>query len=49
MTWGDWFLLAVSAQYVMAAVAYGIQGNTGYALALMCWGIGNVGLIVSSK
>ena len=49
MKWGDWFLLAMSAGYVMAAAAYAMQGNSGYALALTCYAIANRGLIASSK
>jgi len=46
---GDWFLLAMSAGYVGAAVAYWIHGNNGYALALMCYALANVGLVMASK
>lgn len=48
MKWGDWFLLAMSLGYVLAAVAYAIQGNPGYALALVCYAVANCGLIWAS-
>jgi len=48
LSWGDVFLLAMSAGYVVAAVAYWIHGNNGYALALMCYAVANVGLVKAS-
>lgn len=48
LSWGDAFLLCMSAGYVAAAVAYWMQGNSGYALALMCYAVANVGLIKAS-
>lgn len=49
MTWGDSFLAAMSFGYVCAAVAYKLQGNDGYALALLCYAIANIGLIYAAK
>lgn len=49
MTWGDWFLLAMSLGYLGAAIAYFAQGNTGYAVALTCYSIANLGLIYAAK
>ena len=49
LSWGDWFLLVMSAGYALAAVAYWMQGNHGYALALSCYAVANVGLIQATK
>jgi hypothetical protein len=49
MTWGDTFLAAMSAGYLLAAGAYLVQGNPGYALALLCYSVANVGLILAAK
>jgi hypothetical protein len=49
MTPGDWFLAAMSAGYVGAAIAYGIQGNVGYAVALSCYAAANCGLIYAAR
>jgi hypothetical protein len=49
MSYGDIFLSVMSAGYLMAAIAYGIQGNPGYALALTCYAFANVGLIYAAK
>ncbi len=49
MTWGDWFLSAMSIGYFGASAAYFAQGNTGYAVALTCYGIANFGLIYAAK
>ena len=48
MKWGDYFLLAMSAGYVLAAAAYLSEGNRGYALALGCYAVANLGLIWAS-
>lgn len=48
MKWGDWFLAAMSLGYVAAAVAYWLEGNKGYAVALMAYAIANGGLISAS-
>lgn len=48
MKWGDAFLLTMSAGYVCAAVAYFLEGNKGMALALSCYALANVGLILQS-
>ena len=48
MKWGDWFLLAMSAGYVLAAAAYLADGNKGYALALLAYAVANLGLIWAS-
>lgn len=48
MKWGDWFLLAMSAGYVLAAGAYYVEGNKGYALALGCYAVANLGLICAN-
>lgn len=45
MTLGDWFLAVMSIGYFCAAAAYFVQGNTGYAITLCCYGIANFGLI----
>jgi hypothetical protein len=45
---GDWFLAAMSVGYIGAAVAYGLQGNTGYAVALGCYAVANGGLIYAA-
>ena len=39
----------MSLGYLGAAVAYGLQGNIGYAIALTCYSLANVGLIHASK
>lgn len=49
MSAGDWFLAAMSCGYVGAAIAYGVAGNHGYALALACYALANVGLILASR
>ena len=48
MTWGDWFLSAMSIGYFGAALAYWLGGNKGYAVALACYGIANFGLIYAA-
>lgn len=45
---GDWFLLLVAAEYVIAAVVYWIHGNSGYAIAMAGYTVGNVGLLLAS-
>ena len=49
MTYGDWFLLAMSAGYLGAAIAYGLEGNKGYALALTAYAVANLGLVWAAK
>ena len=49
MNWGDVFLAAMSLGYLGASVAYYLAGNGGYALALGCYAVANVGLIVAAK
>ena len=49
MKWGDIFLLAMSFGYLAASVAYLTEGNKGYALALLCYSIANVGLIAAAR
>ena len=49
MTYGDWFLLAMSAGYLGAAIAYALDGNKGYAVALTAYAIANLGLIHAAK
>ena len=49
MKWGDLFLLTMSFGYLAASIAYLIEGNRGYALALFCYSIANCGLIAASK
>lgn len=49
MTWGDKFLAIMSLGYLAAAVAYFIEGNRGYALALFAYAVANIGLIHASK
>lgn len=49
MSAGDIFLLAMSLGYLCAAIAYLTSGNKGYALALGCYALANVGLIWATK
>ena len=45
---GDWFLLVVAVEYVIAAGVYWMHGNIGYAIAMAGYTVGNVGLIWAS-
>lgn len=49
MTWGDIFLSAMSVGYLCAAIAYSMQGNHGYGLALLCYAVANMGLIYAAR
>ena len=49
LSYGDWFLLALSTGYFGAAIAYFVGGNKGYAIACAAWGIGNIALIWAAK
>jgi hypothetical protein len=49
MTAGDIFLAAMSIGYLGAAGAYAYGGNPGYAVALGCYALANVGLIYAAK
>lgn len=46
---GDWFLAVMSVGYIGAAVAYALQGNHGYGLALFCYAVANAGLIYAAR
>lgn len=48
LSWGDWFLLVVSVEYVAIAVAYWIQWNNGYAIAFLAYALANLGLAIAS-
>lgn len=49
MSWGGYFLAVMSVGYLGAAIAYLVQGNPGYALALFCYSVANVGLIYAAR
>ena len=49
MTYGDWFLFAMSIGYLGAAIAYYLGDNKGYALALASYAVANGGLIWATK
>lgn len=45
----EWLLAAVSAAYLATAIDLALRGQNGLAVAFLCYGIANVGLIVSIK
>lgn len=45
---GDWFLLVVAVEYVIAAGVYWTQGNPGYAFAFLAYAAANLGLVKAS-
>jgi hypothetical protein len=45
----EWLLAAVSAAYLGTAVDLAMRGNYGMALAFICYGLANVGLIWSIR
>ena len=49
MSSGSIFLGLMSLGYLGAAVAYFLDGNKGYGLALFCYALANVGLIWAAK
>lgn len=49
MTPGNWFLLAMGAQYIAASTVFAFQRNWGYALCMLCYGVANYGLILAGK
>lgn len=49
LTPGDIFLLVISAQYLCAALVYGMGKNFGYALCFLCYALANVGLIMAAS
>jgi len=46
---GDWFLAVMSLGYLGAALAYFLDGNKGYAIALLSYAVANCGLIYATK
>lgn len=45
MDGGQWFLIAMGVQYVVASGVFLLQRNPAIALTMLCYGIANGGLL----